>query len=148
MMAWKEKIVADMNEAGIESLGRLTQKETAEWCLAASVMAYPSDFYEIDCISIKKAQACGCVPVTTNFAAFEESNHGGIKVKTDRTIENWSLPYQIGFGTKFEPAQIQWVDHVVSLLTRQIAVDDLSMREWTKKFAWPTVSKQWLDIFS
>lgn len=146
MMDWKEKIVKEMQDAGIEDCGRLSQKECAKLYLEGSIMAYPSDFYEIDCISVKKAQACGCIPVTTDFAAFKESVKYGVTVHTDRTIKNWSLPYQIGYGTKYMKAQKEWIDAVVKILKTPMK-EDKDMIEWTGRFAWPTVSKQWTEIF-
>ena len=62
--------------------------------LEGNILAYPSEFAEIDCISVKKAQACGCIPVTTDFGAFDESVQYGVKIHSDKTNETWSRDYQ------------------------------------------------------
>lgn len=145
MMAWKEKIQKEMEDAGIEDCGRVPQSEAAKLYLEGRILAYPSDFYEIDCISVKKAQAAGCIPVTTDFAAMEESNQYGIKVHTDRTIKDWSVPYQIGFGTKYEKAKQEWVDAVVKILKTPYEEQN-EMKEWAKKFNWNLIASQWTNL--
>lgn len=149
-MNWKDKVVKDMEEAGIENCGRLSQSEAAKLYQEGVILAYPSEFYEIDCISVKKAQAVGCVPVTTDFAAFKESNKCGGKVHSNKTIENWSLPYQMGFGISDPETQKAWVDMVVAILTQPIA--DMKMmqahgKEWAKQFDWDKITKRWIEQF-
>lgn len=144
-MEWKKKIVEDMREAGIENLGRLSQNECALLYQRGSILAYPSEFYEIDCISVKKSQAVGCVPITTDFAAFEESNKYGIKIKSNKNVDNWTRPYQMGFGIDDERVQRAWVKAVVRELKKP--TDTTQMRKWAKKFDWDKISKQWLNLF-
>lgn len=143
MMAWKDKVVREMEEAGIENRGRLSQKECAKLYLEGRILAYPSEFAEIDCISVKKAQACGCKPITTDFGAFAESNKYGIKVKSPKTAENWCKNYQFHFGIEDETVQNAWVDAVVEELQKPMS-NEKEMREWSKKFDWPVIAPQWL----
>lgn len=146
MMEWKAKVVKEMEEAGIENLGRLSQAECAKLYQEGTILAYPSEFYEIDCISVKKAQACGCVPITSDFAAFKESNKYGTNVKSSKNLENWSVPYQIGFGITDEKSQKAWVRAVVKeLLTPR---DTTEMRAWAKKFAWDLIANEWTSTFN
>ena len=143
MMAWKEKCEKEMEEAGIENLGRLSQKECAQLYIEGRILAYPSEFAEIDCISVKKAQACGCKPITSDFAAFAESNKHGIKIHSEKTKDNWSKPYQISFGIDDEKAQKEWVDAVVAELKKPIK-EEKAMKNWTEKFAWDKIAIQWI----
>ncbi len=144
-MKWKKETLEMMTLAGIENLGRITQAECAKLYLEGSILAYPSDFYEIDCISVKKAQACGCVPVTTDFAAFEESNQYGVKVHSKMTKDTWVKPYQFTFGIQDEKVQKKWVEEVVNLLKNPIRTKP--MREWAKIFAWDIIAKTWCELF-
>lgn len=141
-MEWKKSVVAAMADAGIEDMGRLPQKECAKLYLEGAILAYPSNFYEIDCISVKKAQAVGCVPVTTDFAAFNESNKYGIKIKSEKTKKDWVKPYQFTFGIQSEKEQKAWVDAVVSLLKNP--KDTQEMVEWSKKFDWNIIADAWI----
>lgn len=143
-MAWKDKVVKEMEEAGIENMGRLSQAECAKLYQEGVILAYPSEFYEIDCISVKKAQACGCVPITTDFAAFKESNKYGFKVHSTKTPENWSRPYQMAFGIEDEWAQEEWVKTVVKELRNPSKTK--KMEQWARKFDWDKIALQWLDL--
>jgi glycosyltransferase involved in cell wall biosynthesis len=143
MMEWKAKCLKEMDEAGIENMGRLSQKEVAKMYMEGRILAYPSEFYEIDCISVKKAQACGCKPITSDFAAFKESNKYGINIKSKKNKDNWCKAYQHSFGIEDEKAQKAWVDAVVAELKKPLE-DNTEMREWTKKFSWDKISKLWL----
>lgn len=146
MMDWRKKISSEMDEAGIENLSRLSQSECAKLYLAGNVLAYPSEFAEIDCISVKKAQACGCVPVTTDFAAFNESVQFGVKIHSRKTKDNWSREYKWSFGIEDEDMKQAWVDGVVAQLKRPIG-DRSEMKEWSKQFAWDLIANKWTNIW-
>lgn len=146
-IAWMDERLKKMEEVGIENLGRVTQKETAKLLLEANVFAYPSEFAEIDCISVKKAQACGALPIVTDFGALDESTQFGVKVHSNKTKDDWSPAFKFTFGLEDKKAQDEWVDAVV--LALQTPIEDRSaMREWTEKFRWETISKQWCGILS
>lgn len=115
-MQWMEETKKAIKDAGIEDLGRITQEEVGKLYQKASVFAYPTEFCEIDCISVKKAQEAGCYPVTTDFAALAESNTMGYKVHSEKTKDNWNRPYQFHFGLEGEEEQAEWVEKVVSNL--------------------------------
>lgn len=143
MMDWRKKLQADIDEAGIESLGKIPQSECAKLYLEGNILAYPSEFAEIDCISVKKAQACGCIPVTTDFGAFDESVQYGVKIHSDKTNETWSRDYQFSFGLEDEEKQKEWVDAVVKILKEPIK-ERKEMLDWSKKFAWDLIANKWL----
>lgn len=145
-MAWKENIIKEMEQAGIENCGRLSQKDAAKLYLEGSILAYPSEFYEIDCISVKKAQAAGCVPFTTDFAAFKESNEWGSKSHSNKTIDDWSKPYQFHFGIEDEDLQKIWVDSVITYLKDPYNKNTIeSMKSWAEKFNWDKIAKIWIQ---
>lgn len=145
-IAWRNEINKKMVEAGIENLGRLSQKETGKLYKEGRIFAYPSEFYEIDCISAKKAQAGGAIPITTDFAAFEESVQYGVKIKSKKTKDNWCKDYQFHFGIEDEEMKKQWVDAVVAELKKPM-VENEEMKEWAKKFDWFNIVKQWVENF-
>ncbi len=143
-MEWRNKIIKEMEEAGIENLGRLSQKDCAKLYLEGRILAFPTEFFEIDCITVKKAQACGCKPITTDFAALDESVQYGIKIHSPKTKDNWSKPYQVSFGLESHKAQEEWVKAVVEELKKPMK-EETEMMEWAKKFDWKIVSKQWIE---
>ena len=146
-MEWKEKISREMSEAGIEDCGRLQQKECAKLYLEGRIMAYPSNFYEIDCISIKKAQAVSCLPVTTDFAAMNESNISGIKIHTKTSLKDWAKPYQIGFGMQDEEEQKKWANAVVKELKKPFVRDIYHEAMFPSKFSWVKIASDWTNLF-
>jgi len=142
MMQWKEDTLKEMEEAGIENMGRLSQAECAKLYLEGNILAYPTEFMEIDCITVKKAQACGCMPITTDFGALEESVQYGIKVHSKLTNDTWGKDFT--HGIKDKDTQDAWVDAVVEQLKKPIE-DRTEMKEWTKKFDWTNISKLWIE---
>lgn len=150
MMEWRHRIQKDCDDVGIISLGKIPQAECAKLYLEGSIFAYPSEFAEIDCISVKKAQVAGCVPITTDFGALEESNIYGLKIKSDKTKDDWNRPYQWHFGLEDEKKQQEWVDAVVNQLNNPI--EDKGRINMSKliseKFDWSIISKDWANIFN
>ncbi len=53
--------------------GNVTQLELSEALKQASIFLYPSIFPETSCIAALEAQAAGCVPVVSDFAALPET---------------------------------------------------------------------------
>lgn len=148
-MDWKEKIIREMKEAGIEDMGRLSQSECAKLYLEGAILAYPTEFYEIDCISVKKAQAGGCVPVTTDFAALKESNKYGYQVHSTKNMDDWNKPYQFHFGIDDEEVKKAWVDTAVYCLQNPyIGERTDAMKEWAKSFDWNLIAEKWCNIFT
>lgn len=144
---WKKDVEAKIKEAGIECLGKIPQKEVAKLYEEGTILAYPSEFAEIDCISVKKAQAAGCVPVTTDFGAFEESVKHGYKVHSKKNNSNWAQPYQFGFGITDPDMKKEWVQMCVNLLKngedkRKIE----AMKKWGREFDWDKIAKQWNQV--
>lgn len=147
MMAWKDKINADMVDAGIENLGRITQKEVGELYQKASIFFFPSHFAEIDCISLKKAQVAKCVPVTSDFGAIGENNVFGDKSHTDKTKDNWCKDYQFSYGVDDEEEQDKLVDLVVNNLKNPKKFNETKLAEFEKKLAWESIATDWHNQF-
>lgn len=82
-MAWKKKIEEQMKYDGITHGGRLLQADLEKEIKKAGIWAYPTDFFEINCISGLKAQAFGAKPVVVNYGALKETVRFGDKVEGD-----------------------------------------------------------------
>lgn len=156
-IAWMEETKKAITESGIEDLGRITQEEVGKLYQKASIFAYPTEFAEIDCISVKKAQAAGAFAITTDFGALEESNQWGTKVHSTKTKDNWNKPYQFHFGLEDEKAQKEWVDAVVKALTfydnkGYVQPDywtieaQVKRNNWVKELSWSKIAAKWDDI--
>lgn len=147
---WKKDVEEKIAAAGIECLGKIPQKDVAKLYEEATILAYPSEFAEIDCISVKKAQAAGCIPVTTDFGAFDESVQFGVKIPSKKTNKDWSKAYQFGYGITDPKMKKEWVDAVVELLKGDgVFTDGCSIpggKSWARKFDWDKIAKRWNDV--
>lgn len=147
MMEWKQRQVDRMKELGVEELGRVSHEDVAKLYLTANIFAYPSEFAEIDCISARKAESGGAIPVTTDFAALGETVQFGTKIHSDKTKDTWAAPYQFDFALSQDKQQ-QWVEAVVDLLKNPPTEEQRRpMREWTHQFDWAGVVNRWDETF-
>jgi tetratricopeptide (TPR) repeat protein/glycosyltransferase involved in cell wall biosynthesis len=75
---WKNKMVELMKQDGVKEHGRIGHKELLKEYCKAAVFAYPCTYAgEINCIALTKAIACGCYPVTNDYAVMKERNQFG-----------------------------------------------------------------------
>ena len=136
-----------MDDAGIETLGHLSREEVGRLYQRGAILAYPTDFPENDCMSVKKAQACGCVPVTTDAGALATSVQFGVKVPYRGPN---ALRQSHRFWNGIEDAQTQqlWIDATVDLLTNQAKRSDLAAQgaKWARQFEWARIALRWHDI--
>jgi len=114
----------------------IPQSEIAKKYLEASYFLYPTQFFEIHCISSIKAQYAGCKMVTSDFAALKESVQFGTKIHTEG--KKWS-DGEINFGdtqpSKYVDAILE--DKKVSAAQSQWALDT---------YNWNNISSQWLSV--
>lgn len=146
MMAWKAQVIKDMKDAGITDRGRLSHQEVAKAYKRARIFGYPTEFAEIDCISARKAQIAGAIPVTTDFAALNETVQFGVKVHSKKTKDDWCLPYQFDFALNDPEAEDKWVETVVEILTKE-DVPWVATPKWGEQFSWDTISNRWIAEF-
>lgn len=140
-MKWKADIQAKMKELGIEELGMVSHGKVAELYKEAQVLAYPSEFAEIDCISITKAVAAGCVPVTTDFAAQGEKT--GLKVHSEKTKDTWCGDYQFDFALSGN--HDEWVKLCVQALQEPTL---LPRQEYLTNYDWNNIVEKWHQVLT
>lgn len=142
MMDWKSKIINDMEEVGIENLGRISHNEVAELYKKGKVFLYPSEFAEIDCISLTKAMAAGCVPVTTDFSAMgDKRGHGGVFIHSEKTKDNWCPAGQFDHSVKDEEVKNKMVEATIKILDE--ATDTKEMKDYARTFDWELIADKW-----
>ena len=145
-LQWKTKMQERMKELGVEERGRLSHDEIARLYHKANIFAYPSEFTEIDCISLSKAMAAGAIPITTDFAAMgEKSQHGGVFIHSKKTKDNWIQPYQFHFEIVDPEQKAEFVRETVKLLLHPPSETAReSMREWARfTFDWNKIADSW-----
>jgi glycosyltransferase involved in cell wall biosynthesis len=130
-MAWLKKVEEMMGQKGITHHGRVPQPEVEKWHKKCGIWAYPTHFYEINCISAIKAQLWGCVPVCTNYAALNETVKYGTKIDGDIWDKEVKEKYTKELIKAFKDEK--WQDEQRKL-----------MMPWArKKYHWSKIAKQW-----
>lgn len=66
-----------LNQPGVEWIGRVGQERLIKEWSTTSVWWYPTNFPETSCITCMEAQACGAIPVTTDYWALAANVRSG-----------------------------------------------------------------------
>lgn len=137
-MDWKAKQMKRFNklvkDGRAEGGEFLPQDKIAEKYLEAGIFLYPTQFYEIHCISAVKAQLAGCKMVTSDFAALNETvndSHTKIKAGGDR----WENDCFFG--------DVDNRDKYIAQLLLDYKADS---KQWAKEtYNWDLITKQWIN---
>lgn len=127
---------------GVTDHGKVSQDQINQAIFSSGVWAYPCPFPEIYCITAIKAQAGGAIPISSNFAALEETVQFGVKLPMKAQKEG----VQLGKGDmKFlETFQAE----LISMLKdpkRQASIRP-AMMKWAKTQSWRKVAQQWVNV--
>lgn len=143
-MAWREKMMKWVNELdGVTDHGKVSHKKIIEETFKSGVWAYPCPFPEIYCITAIKAQAGGAVPVSSNFAALDETVQFGTKIPMHATDEDAA----VGEWNKqdietYKQALIDMLKHPEKQEKQR-----KEMMAWARTQSWHSVAKQWNGEF-
>lgn len=72
---WKASMLELMKQPGVIEHGNVGHQELMNVKSRASIHYYGCAYEEIDCISIRESAMVGCIPVTTNYAVFQEKDY-------------------------------------------------------------------------
>jgi len=150
-MEWKTSMVEKMKSIeGFYDLGRISHGDIAKLYQQANVFAYPTEFAEIDCISMTKAMAAGAIPITSDFSAIREKRDPMVRfIHSQKTKDNWNSAYQIDFSMQDESMKRYWIDSVIDCINNSPSEEErLSMRSWAvENFNWNHIAHLWLKEF-
>jgi len=133
-MIWKEKIVELMGQVDVTEHGRLGKKELQELRKSCGVLAYPSYFPEISCISVMEAMRDGLVPVTTDIAALKETNDVGVLIK----------------GDIYDPrVQQEFLTKLLEVMGDEKLYEEKKQKcfQKSKKYSWDKTADRWQELF-
>jgi glycosyltransferase involved in cell wall biosynthesis len=131
---YRAAMSALINQEGVTDHGRVGHKELVKEFQKSGIWVYPSHFDEISCISAMKAQACGCVPVCTDYAALNETVKGGVKVN----------------GKADDPLVVEKFKTELLKVLKDTEYQEKLRSELPDKeiFSWENVAKKWdKDLF-
>ncbi len=129
-MAWMKKMEKLMEKPGVVNHGRVSQKELSKDILKSSYWLYPTYFPEIHCITACEMQAGGVIPITSGYAALEETVRNGITVEGD--------VYDPEYHKKYVKEVVKQVKKDNSELINK-AIKEAA------EFDWDNVADQWND---
>lgn len=143
-MKWMDDMMRKAQKLdGVTDHGKVSQAEINQHIFESGVWAYPCPFPEIYCITAIKAQAGGAVPVSSNFAALDETVQFGVKLLMKEQKEGT----MVGSGDEeflkpFKEALIDMLKHP----EKQEAIRP-KMMEWARSQSWEKVAQQWHKEF-
>ena len=139
-MQWKEDIQRELKEVGIEEMGMISHEAVANLYKKATILAYPSEFAEIDCISLTKALASDCIPVTTTFSAMgEKSSYGGVYIESKKDKDNWCINDKFDFS--METGKEEWVKEAINILKENKV--KIERDKVLKDYNWTSIVTAW-----
>lgn len=125
-----DQIKIALAQDGVTDHGRVGHKELVREFKKASIWAYPTDFPEINCITAMKAQACGAIPVCTDYAALSETVKAGVVIPGKGGAPD--------VDKNFKQALIE----LLSSTEEQEKVRPL-VEKHKDEFSWSNIAKQW-----
>lgn len=132
-MSWMHKMEEAMLQDGVINHGRVGQQELADEMAKSNVWLYPTRFPEIHCITALEMQAANVYPITTGFAALEETQQSGVKISGDPTLDEW----QNKALNEIEMA----IDN-----PDMVADERANGRKWVEDNTWERVSNVWAEV--
>lgn len=140
-MKWKHDMELAMDQEGITHHGRIGKDELQKLRQKCGILAYSTDFFEINCITVLECQQDGCVPVVMNqsewdnekiYTALDETVYAGVKVEG---IISRDKDKYLEALTKLMEDETEWKR--LSALGKKGA----------KKYQWKKIAGEWVDEF-
>lgn len=144
-MTWKDMMVNWVKELkDVTDHGKVGQDKIVEEIQKSGVWAYPCPFPEISCITAMKSQSGGAIPVSSDFAALDETVQFGNKIH----MKEVDPKIPIGQWNKEELKEFK--ESLIYWLTHPKAQEILrpKMMEWSRKNqSWKNVAEGWIKEF-
>lgn len=144
-MLWKEEMERQEKLLeGVTDHGKISQSQIVQEIFKSGVWAYPCPFPEISCITALKSQAGGAIPVSSNFAALDETVQYGIKIPMQAMDEDTPLgKWNRDDIEKFKKVLIDMLKHP----EKQEKIRP-EMMSWAREQSWANVAKSWTEAMS
>lgn len=133
-MKWKQMMNNYMRMEGITHHGRVSKSKLDEITASCDLWVYPTHFQETNCITALRSQSLGCVPVTMNLAALQDTVFSGVKIDGD--IED-------------EETKKLFIKELVSLAKDKKRYQEEKKKaiEGAKAYAWSNIATEWAKHF-
>lgn len=124
------------NTEGFVNLGRVSLKEIDDLYATADVFVYPTQFPEIDCISLTKAMSAGAIPVVTPSGAMSEK----IGIDFQCATESNSIDSSLKEGELFN----SYVHSLIRVLKSERKDIEKMKTNVDKMYNWQIIADQWI----
>jgi glycosyltransferase involved in cell wall biosynthesis len=133
-MEWKDMMDKLMEQDDITHHGRVSKSKLDEITANCDLWVYPTHFQETNCITALRSQSLGCVPVTMDLAALQDTVFSGIKLEGD--IED-------------QETKDLFVKELVSLAKDKKRYEEEKKKaiEGAKAYAWNNIATEWAKHF-
>jgi hypothetical protein len=141
----RTEFVALQWQEGVVSRGRVNHAVLAREFQRASALLYPTSFAECGCLTVAKARAAGCVPVTTKYAGLAETGDcpetvwvdmPGVGVVEDPT----------GDPAAFEAYEDRFVRGIVDAVKMDEAARSKMSEEAIAQFDLESILPRWIEV--
>lgn len=127
----------------------IPQEEIAKKYLEAGIFLYPTQFFEIHCISAVKAQLAGCKMVVSDFAALKETALYARNIHTSG--KKWGKENTFG-DTENIDSYVKEIEDYTWLNDNgcfsDIDFPPLEMKQWTREtYNWDKISNNWIKLY-
>lgn len=125
---------------GVTDHGKIGQDQIVQEIFRSGVWAYPCPFSEIYCITAVKAQAGGAVPVSSNFAALDETVQFGTKIPMKAQAE------EVPAGHWDRKDIESYKQALIEMLQKPKLQEKIrpEMMKWARTLSWAKTAKQWI----
>ncbi len=132
---WKKQMESLMTQDGVIHHGRLGKSELKAVRKQCQIWAYPTDFFEINCITALEAQQDGLVPVTMRYGALPETVGSGVMIDGD--IRDKSVADQ-------------YLKTILSVMDdpEYIKRESKKAKKFASEFRWEYIAPQWTEVFT
>jgi glycosyltransferase involved in cell wall biosynthesis len=132
---WKRGVELLMQQKDVYHLGRIGKDELKKVRQQCGILAYPSYFLEINCLSIIEGAKEGVVPVSVDIGAIKETLNHGIFIKGD---------------IRKKEVQEEYKKALISLMKDKKEWERLSYRcqKEARKYEIDKIADKWIDVFN
>jgi tetratricopeptide (TPR) repeat protein len=126
---------------GVTEHGKVSQEQIVRHAFESGIWAYPCPFPEVYAITAVKCQAAGAVPVSTDFAALDETVQFGTKIH---------VPDDHGIGHIDKELLETFKDKLIWWLMHPEEQEKLrpKMEAWARTQSWANIARAWDEDFS
>lgn len=143
-MKWMDGMIAKAKELdGVTDHGKVGQDEIVKHIFESGVWVYPCPFPEISCITAIKMQAGGAIPVSSNFAALDETVQFGVKLPMKQMQENMPV------GENNQPFMNDFKKALIDMLKNPDKQEEIrpKMMKWAREQSWKNIATKWDEEF-